>query len=691
MKRLRFLLWALAMGVLTACVPASYYPSSTPTVTPVPSPTKTPTPVPTPTLRPTIVPTATPYSLAYVPEFEEADCEFSLPFAFINDSANPAVVCGYLRIPENRIDPDSKFVLLHVAIFKAQGRLLAKDPLVYLAGGPGIGALENLGFVYDSVFRSFLVNRDVIVFDQRGTGFSKPSMRCPEVGTALRKAWESNDVQATNRAVLDAVAECRDSLIERGLDITAYNSAANAADLEDLREALGYESWNLYGSSYGTRLALTAMRDHPGGIRKVILDATYPLDVQINIEFAQNLDRVLLHLFDACQANPECDAAFPNLQNTFYSTVSQLNQEPVVLSVPDAAGGESEIAYVDFVLTGGGLMQLVFQSLYHDSLISILPRAINEASEGRYNLFRTILGQLTLADSSVSWGMHYAVECHEEVAFESRDDLEAIFVNYPHLEPALTGSQLGGLGIFGLCDTLQAGAADPIEALAVNSDIPTLILAGEFDPITPPRWGQQVADQLSDSRFFLVPGAGHGVGLSTPCMTEIAQAFLNDLLYPSVWDCTEDLPPVSFRVPLTNVVLQNYTDYDTGYRGRRPVGWDELSQGFHQLYDTILYQAAFPVDPMSASEDADLEELFLNQLTSEFSEDAQMTLVGEQRHNQIRWTLYEAFVNDQTLFIAVGFDSENIFIVLMNAPFHDRDALYEQVFLPVLAAFKPID
>jgi pimeloyl-ACP methyl ester carboxylesterase len=691
LRPFRFPLLAALALLLGACVPASYYPTTVPTITPVPTATSTPRPLPTLTPTATVVPTSTPFRLAYEPEFRQADCEFSNVFSSFEGGENLSINCGFLRVPENRLNPDTKFVQIHVAIFRTRDRLPAKDPLVYLAGGPGIGALQNIGLVYDRVFQAFLVNRDVVVFDQRGTGASKPSMRCPEIGVALRAAWQANDVQASNAKVYGAVAECRQSLLDRGVDIGSYNSAENAADLEDLRIALGYESWNLYGSSYGTRLALTAMRDYPDGIRKVILDATYPLEVQLELEFAQNLDDVLLRLFDACKLNLGCDQAYPNLQNTFYSTVSELNREPAVLSVAEFDAIANEFQNQEFVLTGGGLMQLVFQSMYSDDLIPILPRAINDASQGRYNLFKTILGQLVNGDSIISWGMHYAVQCHEEVAFERKADLEALLVDYPHLESALSGSQLGGLGIFELCETFEVGQADPIEALAVSSDIPTLVLAGEFDPITPPRWGQQVAGQLDDSLFFLVPGAGHGVGLSTPCMTEIAQAFLNDLLYPSVWDCIEDLPPVSFRIPLKTVALQNYVDRDAGFRGRRPAGWDELGTGLHQLDDTLVFQVVFANENLEGASADELRMALVEQLTSQFGESSELITLDIQRHNQVDWTLFQTEVNDDTIFIAVGFDDEFAYIVLVNAALDDRDVLYEQVFLPVIAALRPND
>lgn len=208
-------------------------------------------------------------SPAGAPRFEPSACPIQIP-------AGARVECGFLAVPENRTRPDSRTIRLAVAILKSRSENPAPDPIVYLAGGPGASALleKPLGWWLDSPFPD---NRDFILFEQRGTRFSEPFLNCPEEDTAAIL-----DPGENNGSYLNAALQCRDRLLSQGVDLTAYNSVASAADLEDLRAVLGYAEWNLYGVSYGTRLALSAMRDNPAGIRSVILDSTLPLQANIS-------------------------------------------------------------------------------------------------------------------------------------------------------------------------------------------------------------------------------------------------------------------------------------------------------------------------------------------------------------------------------------------------------------------------
>ena len=180
----------------------------------------------------------------YEPVFTETDCWFDLP----------GVVCGYLTVPEDRGDPMGNQVELAVAIIESQSANPLPDPVIYLEGGPGGAALLGIESLLD---HPLLADRDLIMFDQRGTGFSVPSLNCYE----LEEDEGENAVQA-----------CRDRLLDEGVNLDAYNTAATAADVNDLRLALGYEQVNLLGVSYGTKAALTTLRDFPTVIRSVVVD-----------------------------------------------------------------------------------------------------------------------------------------------------------------------------------------------------------------------------------------------------------------------------------------------------------------------------------------------------------------------------------------------------------------------------------
>jgi len=199
------------------------------------------------------------------PAIEWTPCWMELPDGFVEGED---IECGYLLVPENRAKPgNTPTIELAFAIVYAPTEDVQPDPIIYLAGGPGGNAVAD---VESWLEIPYLGDRDLILLDQRGTGYSLPSLNCPEVeaGEEEVEAGEDNGTEA-----------CRDRLIDEGVDLQAYNSAENAADVADLRVALEYDEWNLYGISYGTRLALTVMRDHPEGVRSVIIDSVYPPEV----------------------------------------------------------------------------------------------------------------------------------------------------------------------------------------------------------------------------------------------------------------------------------------------------------------------------------------------------------------------------------------------------------------------------
>ncbi|MCA9925859.1 MAG: alpha/beta fold hydrolase, partial [Anaerolineales bacterium] len=285
-----FLFTLILMFFLAACNGNEPTPTPTattaviaeqPTDTPTAAPTATETAVPAPTDTPE--PTNTPEP-AYEPVFETAACQFDEP-------EGHDVTCGYLIVPEDRSQPN-KTIRLHVAIFASESDNPAPDPVVYLEGGPGGDALEAMPFTFDDNFAPLLADRDVIIFDQRGTGYSEPSLACPEsIEADLDIIDEVVPLEEEIDISLDAAAACYNRLVDEGVNLAAYNSLENAADVNDLRIALGYDEWNLYGISYGTKLAMTTMRDHPEGIRSVILDSPYPLSVSLTEDFPANAAR----------------------------------------------------------------------------------------------------------------------------------------------------------------------------------------------------------------------------------------------------------------------------------------------------------------------------------------------------------------------------------------------------------------
>lgn len=450
-------------------------------------------------------------------KYRAADCPFEIDF-------DATVDCGYLTVPENRSLDEGAKIELAVAILRAAGTPVEPDPIAYLAGGPGSSALVDL--ISDPqgwLDYPFHQNRDIIFIDQRGTGYSLPTLNCPELEALETEETDSKDPE------LEATIACRSRLRAEGIDLAAYNTDENAADIASLQTALGYEQINLYGVSYGTRLCLAVLRDHPVGLRSVVLDSPFPPNVDLPTEEALTSMKALRRLFDSCAADPDCNAAYPNLEATLLTTVTELNEMPGETELEDYETGES----YPVEIYGDDLLKALIQALYDESSIRLLPRVIYEAANGSFETYALLGGGEGASrllqdeqDRSDSEGMFNSVTCHDEYAFGDYDVAEQAAI------AAIRDELLSGLftaeGIFATCAVWDVGSAAPRENQAVVSDVPTLILAGEYDPVTPPLWGQLAAETLSRSFFYEIPGFGHSVTAAPGCPVEIMTMFFTN-------------------------------------------------------------------------------------------------------------------------------------------------------------------
>ena len=450
--------------------------------------------------------------ISYQPIFEPAPCTFAVPSGYSPE-------CGYVVVPENRARTDSPMIRLHVAIFRNRLGFPSVDPVIHLAGGPGSSSLDVAAYMFNQGLGTVLDQHDLILFDQRGTGFSQPRLDCPErvsvTGVLLAQGLTA---PGSDQIILDSFRHCRDRLVGQGIDLSAYNSAASAADLSDLRLALGYESLNIYAVSYGTRLALTLMRDHPEVVRSAVLDSTYPLQVNLYTALAPNAQRAFDVFFAHCAEDPSCSSSYPDLRNYFYQLVDQLNANPISVSMY-AGGGEQTVR-----LDGGLLVDVLFVGLYNPAVSLYMPQMIYDIANGDYDILKERLA--LYFDNSSALGMQMSVQCAEELPFNAPEEAFALAQTVP--------PQIGGFypfsvqPLFAACREWPVAAPNPRENLPVSSNVPTLILAGDQDPITPPDWGRLVAQNLSNAYFREFPGHGHWVTRSSQCALSMALAFWND-------------------------------------------------------------------------------------------------------------------------------------------------------------------
>ncbi len=241
-----------------------------------------------------------------------------------------------------------------VAKYRARSAEKRPDPILYLEGGPGdIAPLE----IDEIIKANFIRDRDIWVVSQRGTWSSKPALICAASNDFARELLGLRFYsEATKRAHLAATKACRDELIATGANLSAYNSTESVADLVDLRKVLGIAEWNVYGNSFGTYTAQTLMRDHPEGIRSVVLDSVLPTTYSIPANW-WNARYAFDNLFKACAAQPACDAANPHLEQTFTGLVNKLEAKPLTPTIGDPYTGKNITVMID----GGALDRLAAQ------------------------------------------------------------------------------------------------------------------------------------------------------------------------------------------------------------------------------------------------------------------------------------------------------------------------------------------
>ena len=283
--------------------------------------------------------------------FRQAACFFPLP--------DDNISCGILEVPEDYDQVNGTRLELPVIILHAHTTPLP-DPVIHLEGGPGSSGLLSVEWWVDHPLR---INRDFIVYDQRGAGFSEPSLNCREV--------EESDYGVFSTPL----SHCRYRLAELGVNFNAYTSANSARDVNALRLALAYEQVNLYGISYGSRLALTVMRDYPHIVRSAVLDSVFPPEEDLLADQIFNRLKAYRNLFAACKLSATCNKAYPNLEMVFYEIVQRYDDTPYVFT--------REFDYVPRQIDGTVIIQALFQAMYRTAALPVLPYALYDMKSAR--------------------------------------------------------------------------------------------------------------------------------------------------------------------------------------------------------------------------------------------------------------------------------------------------------------------
>ena len=427
--------------------------------------------------------------------------------------------CGTLTVPLDPAAPDGETIEIFVARVAALSAEPRPDPLLLIAGGPGQSTVDFY-LQLRGAFEQARRDRDIVLVDQRGTGRSAEGFAC-EAPDDLSLDTTDSDVLA--RVIDGCVADLKH-------DPRFYTTSVAVRDLDAVRAALGIESWNVYGVSYGTRVAQHYLRQYPERVRSVVLDGVVPPPLALGPDVAREAQRALEQIFARCAADAACGSRFAALPQLFTEVLARLDAGVADETDPPP-------------LTALELRALVRFMSYSAATVALLPVLISEAHAGNYaplaGQARTLLRELP---ESLSFPMSNSVTCTEDVPYAdgATGDLAATYLGTAIMD-ALKQT----------CARWPVGSIDASFKTPVVSDTPVLLLSGEYDPITPPAYAERVkAEGLRNSAHLVGRGQGHGL-VGVGCVPRILRSFLEDPA-PAMLDagCLELEPPTPFFLTL---------------------------------------------------------------------------------------------------------------------------------------------
>ncbi len=412
--------------------------------------------------------------------------------------------CGTLVTPEDPMSPDGNTIELKVAVVPALDLDPMPDPVVPIAGGPGGSSIEMYA-TQRGAFEALRRTRDILLIDQRGTGAS--SLMSCEADDELVQGTYSDE------QTIQLTRECLEQLPH---DPRFFTTSAAVRDLEAVRVALGYPSLNLYGVSYGSRVAQHYARRYPETTRSVVIDGVIPSGLALGPDIALESQEALAGVFARCAEEPACNEAFPDLPATLDRVLSELSENPVDITLPSPTSGSPD----ELTVSDAELAVAIRLFLYNPNTIALLPLMINEAGKG--NLAPLSAAFQMVAESlgnSMAVGMHNSVVCTEDVPFYDDESIDYAALDESYMGP----DQLRALKA--ICSVWPSGFIDEGFREPLRYTGPVLLLSGDADPITPPDYAVAAMGELANARHIALPDQGHGV-VGVGCMPRLVADFV---------------------------------------------------------------------------------------------------------------------------------------------------------------------
>jgi pimeloyl-ACP methyl ester carboxylesterase len=443
-----------------------------------------------------------------------------------------AADCGELTVPENLAKPGGRQIRLAFARVAAINRRKQPDPLFILVGGPGMAATTFYAMVAP-VFGRIHRDRDIVLLDQRGTGGSNP-LNCP--------GGDATDYEATDNDIVAEASSCLEKLSAKA-DVSQYTTSVAVRDLDRLRQVLGYDRINLYGVSYGTRVAQHYLRRFPQHTRSVVLDGVVPPELSLGAGMALDAEHALERILARCAREPECRNRLGDPEQDYHDLWQSL---PAAHGIAVMATNPTTGEPTKFEFTRFHLATVLRLSIYSAEPTALLPLLLHEAHES--NDFSRLAAQFLLLSreytDAVAAGMNNTVACTEDLAFydprtTDRSKLENTFLGTAQLD-----------GLLAVCKIWPRGPIDPDFHASLHSAVPALLLSGSDDPVTPPAYAEQARRGLTNSLHVVLKDFGHGQ-LAAPCVDRVMEQFINRASVAGLdVSCTRNDKPTPFFTSL---------------------------------------------------------------------------------------------------------------------------------------------
>jgi pimeloyl-ACP methyl ester carboxylesterase len=409
-------------------------------------------------------------------------------------------------------------------VLKAKNKDSQKSPIVYLQGGPGGPTLIMENFWKNHPLRN---DRDIILMDQRGTGLSEAV--CVESGEDAISILRKNlNKEEEFLALTKLMEDCKNSLSQKDIDFSEFSSKEIAADFEDLRKELGYNTWNLFGGSYGSRLGLTLMRDYPNSVKSALLFSVFAPENNLLTDFSKSFEDSLFSALKRCEKDEACNTRYPNLKMRMLTVLRNLENEPLTIVFEEEK----------FILNARDAILIIKQMLYHRSPIAKIPKFIEALEDKNSEAIIAKLNDFIPIYRTINLPMSYSVIVYEELPFTDINEVDTFFKTESKLGNEYYPYDLNSLKKW------HPFRAPKSENQPVISSIPTLMVSGDLDPITPVHYATEALKNLENSFGVNFPDDSHA--LFNTCFFQMVEDFYNDPTQKPNSECTSIRKPIDW-------------------------------------------------------------------------------------------------------------------------------------------------